>query len=136
MNFPEDLLYSEDHEWLRLTNDKTADGRRIGVVGISDFAQSELGDLVYVEVESIGETFDANAVFGTVEAVKTTSDLLMPVGGEVLEFNAALDAKGGDNPALINSDPYGEGWIVRIALTNESETSKLMKSDAYAAKVG
>lgn len=136
MKFPEDLFYSEDHEWLRLTEDKTADGRRIGVVGVSDFAQSELGDLVYVEVESVGETLAANAVFGTVEAVKTTSDLLMPVGGEILEFNSALDAKGGDNPALINSDPYGEGWIVRIAITDESETSGLMKADAYAAKVG
>ena len=136
MKFPEDLLYSEDHEWLRLTQDKTSDGRRIAEIGISDFAQSELGELVYVEVETIGETFAQNDVFGTLEAVKTTSDLFMPIGGEVLEFNPALDEKGGDNPALINSDPYGEGWIVRIAIADESETAALMKSDAYAAKVG
>ena len=136
MNFPDDLLYSEDHEWLRLTQDKTSDGRRIAEVGISDFAQSELGELVYVEVETVGETLGQNDVFGTLEAVKTTSDLFMPAGGEVLEFNPALDEKGGDNPALINSDPYGEGWIVRIALTNEGETASLMKSDAYTAKVG
>ncbi|HLF63638.1 MAG TPA: glycine cleavage system protein GcvH [Saprospiraceae bacterium] len=136
MKFPEDLLYSEDHEWLRLTQEKTPDGRRIGIVGISDFAQSELGELVYVEVETVGETLGSHAVFGTLEAVKTTSDLFMPVGGEVLAFNPALDEKGGDNPALINSDPYGEGWIIRIAVSDESETAHLMKADTYAAKVG
>ncbi len=136
MKFPEDLFYSEDHEWLRLTDETTEDGRRIGIVGISDFAQSELGDLVYVEVETVGETLNSHDIFGTLEAVKTTSDLFMPVGGEVLEFNPALDEKGGDNPALINSDPYGAGWLVRIAVTDESETASLMKADVYAAKVG
>ena len=135
MNFPEDLLYTEEHEWLRLTDDKTDDGRQIAVVGISDFAQSELGELVYVEVETIGETLERNDVFGTVEAVKTTSDLFMPVGGEVLEFNPALDEKGGDNPGLINSDPYGEGWVVRIAVADAGDLDKLMKADAYAASV-
>jgi glycine cleavage system H protein len=135
MNFPDDLLYSEDHEWIRLTDATTEDGRRVAVIGISDFAQSELGELVYVEVETVGETLNQHDVFGTLEAVKTTSDLFMPVGGEVLEFNPALDEKGGDNPALINSDPYGDGWIVRIALTDESETSQLMRADAYSAKV-
>ena len=136
MNFPEDLLYSEDHEWLRITDEKTADGKRIGVIGISDFAQSELGELVYVEVDTVGETLNAHDVFGTLEAVKTTSDLFMPVGGQVLEFNPALDEKDGDNPALINSDPYGEGWIVRIAIADEGEATSLMKSDAYSANVG
>jgi len=136
MKFPEDLFYSEDHEWLRLTDEKTPDGRRIGIVGISDFAQSELGELVYVEVETVGETLSSHDVFGTLEAVKTTSDLFMPVGGEVLEFNRALDDKGGDNPGLINSDPYGEGWLVRIAVTDESETASLMKAGEYAEKVG
>jgi glycine cleavage system H protein len=136
MKFPEELFYSEDHEWLRLTDETTEDGRRIGIVGISDFAQSELGDLVYVEVETVGETLGSHDIFGTLEAVKTTSDLFMPVGGEVLEFNPALDEKGGDNPALINSDPYGAGWLVRIAVTDESETASLMKADVYAAKVG
>ncbi len=136
MKFPEDLLYSEDHEWLRLTEDKTDDGRRIAVIGISDFAQSELGELVYVEVETVGESLSQNDVFGTLEAVKTTSDLFMPVGGEVLEFNPALDEKEGDNPALINTDPYGDGWIVRIAIADESEAASLMKADAYAEKVG
>jgi glycine cleavage system H protein len=136
MNFPEDLLYSAEHEWLRLTNDKTADGRTIAEVGISDFAQGELGELVYVEVETVGETLARNAVFGTLEAVKTTSDLFLPVGGEILEFNSALDEKGGDNPSLINSDPYGAGWIVRIAVTDDSESAQLMKADAYAAMVG
>jgi glycine cleavage system H protein len=136
MNFPEDLLYSEDHEWLRITDEKTTDGRTIGVVGISDFAQSELGELVYVEVETVGETLSRHDVFGTLEAVKTTSDLFMPVGGEVLDFNPALSEKGDDNPGLINSDPYGEGWIVRIAIADQDETAHLMKADAYAAKVG
>lgn len=136
MNFPEDLFYSEDHEWLRVTKDKTPDGRTVGVIGISDFAQGELGELVYVEVESVGESLKTHDVFGTLEAVKTTSELFMPVGGEVLEFNPDLSEKGGDNPGLINSDPYGKGWIIKIAITDENETANLMKSDAYAAKVG
>jgi glycine cleavage system H protein len=136
MNFPEDLFYSEDHEWLRVTKDKTSDGRTIGLIGISDFAQGELGELVYVEVESVGESLKPHDVFGTLEAVKTTSELFMPVSGEVLEFNPDLSEKGGDNPGLINSDPYGKGWIIKIAITDEKETANLMKSDAYAAKVG
>lgn len=135
MNFPEDLLYSEDHEWLRLTDQYTDDDRRIGVIGISDFAQNELGELVYVEVETVGEMIERHGVFGTLEAVKTTSDLFMPVSGEVLEFNPALDEKAGDNPSLINSDPYGEGWIVKIALSNQDETADLMNAGDYTAKV-
>lgn len=136
MHFPENLLYSEDHEWLQLTEDRTDDGRRIGIVGISDFAQSELGELVYVEVETVGETLERHEVFGTLEAVKTTSDLFSPISGEIIAFNPALDEKDGDNPSLINSDPYGEGWIVKIAITDEAELEDLMKADAYAAKVG
>lgn len=136
MNFPENLYYSEEHEWLRLTDKKTDDGKPIAEVGISDFAQSELGELVYVEVDTVGEALGRNDIFGTIEAVKTTSDLFMPVSGEVLEFNSALDEKGDDNPGLINSDPYGDGWIVRIALSDESELEDLMRSDAYAEKVG
>ncbi len=135
MRFPEDLYYSEEHEWLRITGEHTDDGRPVAYVGITDFAQSELGELVYVEVDTIGETLDQDAVFGTLEAVKTTSDLFMPVGGEVLEFNSVLDEKEGDNPALINSDPYGEGWIIRIALTDQEQTGTLMRAEAYAQKV-
>jgi glycine cleavage system H protein len=135
MNFPDDLLYTEEHEWLRLTDEKTADGRKIAIAGISDFAQGELGELVYIEVETIGETLSQNDVFGTIEAVKTTSDLFMPVSGEVLAFNPELSESGGDNPALINSDPYGEGWIVKIALSDEAELDGLMKSAAYSDSV-
>jgi glycine cleavage system H protein len=135
MNFPDDLLYTEEHEWLRLTDEKTADGRKIAIAGISDFAQGELGELVYIEVETIGETLSQNDVFGTIEAVKTTSDLFMPVSGEVLAFNPELSESGGDSPALINSDPYGEGWIVKIALSDEAELDGLMKSAAYSDSV-
>jgi glycine cleavage system H protein len=135
MNFPDDLLYTEEHEWLRLTDEKTADGRKIAIAGISDFAQGELGELVYIEVETIGETLSQNDVFGTIEAVKTTSDLFMPVSGEVLAFNPELSESGGDNPALINSDPYGEGCIVKIALSDEAELDGLMKSAAYSDSV-
>ncbi len=103
--------------------------------GSSDYAQSELGDLVYVEVETVGEMLKQHDVFGTVEAVKTTSDLFMPVSGEVLEFNPSLDEKGDDNPELINADPYGKGWIIRVALGDEGELTSLLKADAYAAKV-
>jgi glycine cleavage system H protein len=136
MNFPEDLLYTEEHEWLRVTEEITDDGRKIAVIGITDFAQGELGDLVYIEVDTVGETLAQNDVFGTVEAVKTTSDLFMPVSGEVIAFNPELDENGNDNPAVINSDPYGEGWIVRIALTEEGELEALMNAATYAGKVG
>ena len=135
MNFPEDLLYTEEHEWLRVTGDTTDDGRKIAAVGISDFAQGELGELVYIEVETVGETLAQNEVFGTIEAVKTTSDLFMPVSGEVLEFNEALSDKGGDNPGLINEDPYGAGWIVRIALSDEGELEGLLNAASYQEKV-
>jgi glycine cleavage system H protein len=126
MNFPDNCKYSSDHEWIRI------ESGNIAYVGISDHAQSELGELVYIEVETVGKTIKANDVFGTVEAVKTTSDLYMPVTAKVLEFNSAIADNGG-NPALINEDPYGQGWIVKVEITNPAELDKLMDSKAYQA---
>ena len=120
MSFPEHLKYSKDHEWIKLEGD-------IAYVGIITFAQGELGDIVFVDVDTEGEELDKDEVFGTIEAVKTVSDLFMPVSGEVLEFNSQLD----DNPELINSDSYGEGWIVKIAMSNQTELDNLMNSQAY-----
>ena len=131
MNTPDNLKYSEEHEWLSITGEKTDDGLDIALVGITDFAQGELGEIVYVEVDTVGEEVDIDEVFGTVEAVKTTSDLFMPVSGRVLEFNAELDENDGDNPGVINSDPYGGGWIAKIAITQPSEVEDLLTSDAY-----
>ncbi|RMF21939.1 MAG: glycine cleavage system protein GcvH [Bacteroidetes bacterium] len=130
MNIPANLKYSEEHEWIR----PEADG--IAYVGITDFAQGELGELVYVEVDTVGETLGKGEVFGTVEAVKTTSDLYMPVSGEILEFNPQLDENEGDNPTLINEDPYGEGWIVKIRMTDPSELDGLLDAEAYQALIG
>lgn len=124
MNIPEGLKYTEDHEWIRV------EGGNIAYVGITDFAQGELGDIVYVEVETVGETIEKNQVFGTVEAVKTTSDLYIPLTGKVLEFNSQLDEKGGD-PALINSDPYGSGWIVKIEISDPGQLDELLSAEAY-----
>ena len=120
MSFPEHLKYSKDHEWIKVEGD-------VAYVGITTFAQGELGDIVFVDVDTEGEELDKDEVFGTIEAVKTVSDLFMPVSGEVLEFNSQLD----DNPELINSDSYGEGWIVKIALSNQDELDNLMSSQAY-----
>jgi glycine cleavage system H protein len=128
MNFPSDLKYTKEHEWIRVDGDHA-------YIGITDFAQSELGELVYVEVETVGETIAKDEIFGTVEAVKTTSDLYMPVSGEIIEFNGKLDETDGDNPGLINEDPYGDGWIVKIKLTNPSELDSLLNADAYTALV-
>ena len=125
MNFPQDLHYSKDHEWVRVEGD-------VATVGITDFAQSELGDIVFVEVETEDEQLDGEEVFGTIEAVKTVSDLFMPIPGTVMELNEALE----DNPALINEDPYGEGWIIKIKLDGAADLSGLMTSEAYAAEVG
>jgi glycine cleavage system H protein len=136
MNIPADLKYTSEHEWLRLTSAKTDDGRQIAEVGITDFAQGELGELVYIEVDTVGETVAKDAVFGTVEAVKTTSDLFMPITGEVLEFNTEISESGGDNPGLINEDPYGKGWIVRIAVNDPAELDMLLGSAAYGELVG
>lgn len=128
MKFPNDLKYTDDHEWIRVDGDTA-------YVGITDFAQAELDELVYVEVETVGETLAQGEVFGTVEAVKTTSDLLMPVGGEILEFNPKLDESEGDDPTLVNSDPYGDGWIVKIKISDMSEVEALMDADAYEGVV-
>lgn len=124
MNIPKELRYTEDHEWVRVEGD-------IAYVGITDFAQRELDELVYVEVETVGETLAAGDVFGTVEAVKTTSDLFMPIGGEILEFNKKIDDSDGDDPTLINNDPYGEGWIVKIKISDKSELDALLSAEDY-----
>src|SRR5574344_1509002 len=125
MNIPENLKYSADHEWLRIEGDEA-------YVGITDYAQHELGDIVFVDVDTEGETLDKNETFGTIEAVKTVSDLLMPVSGEVLEVNSALE----DNAAVINSDPYQEGWIVKIKITNMDEAKAMMDPAAYKTSLG
>lgn len=124
MNIPDQLKYTEEHEWISVDGD-------IVTVGVTDFAQSELGELVYVEVDTLGETVDKGDVFGTVEAVKTTSELFMPVSGEVVEFNSEIDENEGDNPAIINEDPYGAGWIVKIKMSDPSELEDLLDAEAY-----
>lgn len=118
MNIPDNLKYTEDHEWVRIEGDE-------GYVGITDFAQGELGDIVYIEIETVGEEIKAGEVFGTVEAVKTVSDLFMPVSGEVLKFNENL----GSSPEVVNSDPYGEGWMIKVKVTDMGD--KLMDATAY-----
>jgi len=125
MNIPDNLKYTKDHEWLRI------DGE-FGYIGITDFAQGELGDIVFIEIETVGETLEKEEVFGTVEAVKTVSDLFMPVSGEILEFNSALE----DSPDLVNKDPYGEGWMVRIKITDNSEAETLLDAGQYKAFTG
>lgn len=127
MTIPANCKYTKDHEWVRLESGNTA------YVGITDFAQGELGELVYIEVETVGETINAHEVFGTVEAVKTTSDLFMPVTAKVLEFNAAVSDSG--DPALVNEDPYGEGWIVKIEIKNMADLDSLMDAAAYGKLV-
>ncbi len=124
MNFPENLKYSKEHEWVKI------DGE-IAIVGISDYAQKELGDIVYVEVNTLGETLSQGDVFGTVEAVKTVSDLYMPVGGEVIEFNEKLN----DEPELINKDPYGEGWIIKVKYSDLSDLDNLLSASEYKSFV-
>ncbi len=136
MNTPDNLKYSKEHEWLALTGEQTDDGDAIALIGITDFAQGELGELVYVEVDAVGEDVARDDVFGTLEAVKTTSDLFMPVSGKVLAFNDELNEDEGDNPGIINSDPYGAGWIVRIAVTQPDELSDLMDAAGYSALIG
>ena len=133
MNFPADLKYTKEHEWIKIDPDVSDGEKVIAIVGITDFAQGELGELVYVEVDTIGDIVEQDDVFGTVEAVKTTSDLFMPVKGKILELNPALDENKGDNPGLINEDPYGEGWLVKIELDNAEDLSALLDADAYKA---
>lgn len=136
MNFPNDLRYTSDHEWIRIDSDQlSVAGHQVAYVGITDFAQSELDELVYVEVESVGEVLDAGEIFGTVEAVKTTSDLFMPVDAKVLEFNPKLSESGGDDPGLINRDPYGEGWIVKIEIMDATQLDGLMDAEAYQKSI-
>lgn len=124
MNIKEGLKYSAEHEWLRVEGDHA-------YIGITDYAQSELGEIVYVEVETVGETIAKNEIFGTIEAVKTTSDLYMPVSGKVVEFNNKLDENEGDQPDLVNSEPFGEGWIIKIELTDMEEVAELMDAGGY-----
>jgi len=129
MLFPAELKYTKDHEWIRL------EGDNIAYVGITDFAQHELGDLVYIEVGTVGDVVEAHNIFGTVEAVKTTSDLFMPVTGKVLEFNPALNDDNGGNPSLINDDAY-QHWIVKVEISNPDDVAALMGAEAYQALVG
>lgn len=125
MNVPENLKYTKDHEWVKVEGD-------IATIGITDFAQGELGDIVYVEVETEGDELEQEDTFGTVEAVKTVSDLFMPVSGEVIEFNESLESE----PEKVNEDPYGEGWMIKIKLSNPSEVEALMDAAAYAGSIG
>lgn len=127
MDFPSDLYYTKDHEWLRLEDDGTT-----GTVGITDFAQHELGDIVFVELEPEGTEMDEDDVFGTVEAVKTVSELFMPLAGRIVAVNEALEA----NPELVNEDPYGEGWMVKMALDDPETVSGLLTAEAYGEMVG
>ena len=121
MNIPKELKYTKDHEWVRIDGD-------IATIGVTDFAQGELGDIVFVEIESVEETLDTEEVFGSVEAVKTVSDLFMPIAGEVLEFNEALES----DPELVNSDPYGEGWMIKVKISDVSELENLLSDEAYS----
>lgn len=125
MNIPAELKYTKDHEWIRVDGD-------VATIGITDFAQSELGDIVYIEIETVGDTVEKDAVFGTVEAVKTVSDLFMPVTGEVLELNAALEGA----PELVNKDPYNAGWMVKVKIADISQLSDLLSAEAYKSLIG
>ena len=125
MNIPENLKYTNEHEWIRVDGD-------VAYVGITDYAQSELGEIVFVDIQTAGETLKAGDTFGSVEAVKTVSDLFMPASGEVLEVNPALESQ----PELVNSDPYGEGWMVKVAISNPDELANLLDAKGYAALIG
>ena len=125
MNIPAELKYSKEHEWLRVEGDTAT-------VGITSFAQGELGDIIYVDIDTVGETIAKDAIFGTVEAVKTVSDLFLPVSAEILKFNEALK----DKPELVNNDPYGEGWMVKIKISNPDEIATLLDAAAYQALIG
>ncbi len=125
MNIPSELKYTKDHEWVKVEGDTAT-------VGITDFAQGELGDIVYVEVETLDETLDKEEVFGTVEAVKTVSDLFLPLSGEIIEFNEALE----DEPEKVNTDPYGEGWMIKIKISNPEEVEELLCDGDYKALIG
>ena len=122
MNVPVNLLYTKDHEWLRVEGN-------LGYVGVTDFAQGELGDIVFIEIETLGETLKKEEVFGTIEAVKTVSDMFMPVSGEILEVNPALE----ESPDVVNKDPYGKGWMVKIKINNPSEVNELLTAEKYTS---
>jgi len=124
MNIPNHLKYTKDHEWINIEND-------VAIVGITDFAQKELGDIVYVEIETLDQTLSKDEVFGTVEAVKTVSDLFLPLSGEIIEFNENLEA----NPELVNSDPYGEGWMIKVKISDASEIEKLLSAEDYKSLI-
>ena len=125
MNVPDNLKYTKDHEWLRVENG-------YGYVGITDFAQGELGDIVFIEIETVGENLKKEEVFGTIEAVKTVSDMFMPVGGEILEMNKEIE----DNPDAVNKDPYGKGWMVKIKIADLSEIDEMLSPEKYRALIG
>ena len=125
MNFPENLKYTKEHEWISVEGD-------VATVGITDFAQGELGDIVFVEIETKGQTLAKEATFGTVEAVKTVSDLFMPITGKVLEMNKDIDAA----PEVVNTDAYGKGWMIKVSIDNEAELADLLSADAYKALIG
>jgi glycine cleavage system H protein len=126
MNFPSDLKYTKDHEWIKLVDEKTA------LIGITDFAQRELGDIVFIDINTVGKTLNAEEIFGTVEAVKTVSDLFLPVSGKILEVNGEL----ADTPELVNTDPYNKGWMAKIELSNADDINTLLNADAYEQMVG
>lgn len=125
MNTPAELKYTKDHEWVKIENN-------VATVGITDFAQSELGDIVFVDVDTVDESLEAGAVFGSVEAVKTVSDLFLPVSGEIIEFNEALE----DKPELLNTDPYGKGWIIKVKLSEDFDSSELLNAEEYQETIG
>ncbi len=125
MNIPSELKYTKDHEWVRIEDD-------LAVIGITDFAQSELGDIVYVEVETLDETLEADEIFGTVEAVKTVSDLFLPLSGEIVEFNEGLE----DEPEAVNSDPYGNGWMIKVKFSDASQINDLLSAEGYKELIG
>ncbi len=124
MNIPTDLKYTKDHEWIKIDGDTA-------IIGITDFAQSELGDIVYVEIETVGETLEKDAVFGTVEAVKTVSDLFLPLSGQILEFNETLEQE----PEKVNTDPYNNGWMIKLKIADPSEIEQLLSADDYKAQI-
>ncbi|HZJ36352.1 MAG TPA: glycine cleavage system protein GcvH [Gillisia sp.] len=125
MNIPQELKYTKDHEWVKIESD-------VATIGVTDFAQGELGDIVYVEVETLGETLECEEVFGTVEAVKTVSDLFLPLAGEILEFNDSLE----NTPEKVNSDPYGEGWMIKLKISDQSQISDLLSPEEYEDIIG
>ena len=124
MNIPQDLKYTKDHEWLRMEGD-------VAIIGITDYAQQQLGDIVFVDIQTVGDTLDENEAFGTIEVVKTISDLFLPVAGEVLEVNVAVE----ENPELVNKDPYGEGWLIKLKPTRQSSIEDLLDAEAYKALI-